>query len=229
MTILYNSETGKIISKILIDGYKVDGKPFQVNPPIYELNYIDNQQPQIEYHEIADYEWVVDLEYLTYERVWTIRVKTESEMIEYLNNRNLEAIELVKDFAFKSLISNKIASIKEEISILSDDDAYALSILFDPYEVGKSYIQNERFYYPIDTNLYKVLQNHTSQLDWKPNEAVSLYVKISPPGQIDPWVQPAGAHDAYQIGDKVTHNGSTWENTVSNNVWEPGVYGWTQI
>lgn len=43
------------------------------------------------------------------------------------------------------------------------------------------------------------------------------------------WVQPAGAVDAYQTGDVVTHNGKTWVCTVDNNVWEPGVYGWSEV
>ena len=42
------------------------------------------------------------------------------------------------------------------------------------------------------------------------------------------WVQPVGAHDAYLLGAKVTHNGQRWINTGSNaNVWAPGVFGWT--
>ena len=42
------------------------------------------------------------------------------------------------------------------------------------------------------------------------------------------WVQPTGAHDAYQKGDQVSHNGDTWTSTVAANVWEPGAYGWTK-
>lgn len=42
------------------------------------------------------------------------------------------------------------------------------------------------------------------------------------------WVQPAGAHDAYQVGAKVTHAGNRWISTAANNVWAPGVFGWTQ-
>lgn len=45
---------------------------------------------------------------------------------------------------------------------------------------------------------------------------------------IPAWVQPTGAHDAYPVGAKVTHNGETWENTTPSNVWEPGVYGWNK-
>jgi len=35
----------------------------------------------------------------------------------------------------------------------------------------------------------------------------------------DAWV----SGNMYSIGDIVTHNGSTWESTVDNNSWEPGV------
>lgn len=42
------------------------------------------------------------------------------------------------------------------------------------------------------------------------------------------WIQPTGAHDAYAEGAKVTHNGKKWTSDVNANVWEPGVYGWTE-
>ena len=44
--------------------------------------------------------------------------------------------------------------------------------------------------------------------------------------------QPVGAHDAYAKGDKVSHNGKHWtsnvDSNVDSNVWETGVYGWTE-
>jgi len=44
------------------------------------------------------------------------------------------------------------------------------------------------------------------------------------------WVQPTGAHDAYALGFRVTHNGQNWENTGSaSNVWDPGVFGWVAV
>lgn len=43
------------------------------------------------------------------------------------------------------------------------------------------------------------------------------------------WVQPLGAHDAYAQGAKVSHNGKKWTSDIANNVWEPGVYGWTEV
>lgn len=35
--------------------------------------------------------------------------------------------------------------------------------------------------------------------------------------------------NAYKIGDEVTHNDKNWMSMIDNNVWEPGVYGWTEI
>lgn len=37
----------------------------------------------------------------------------------------------------------------------------------------------------------------------------------------DAWKQPQGAHDAYPLDWKVTHNGKTWVSTTMSNVWEP--------
>ena len=76
---------------------------------------------------------------------------------------------------------------------------------------------------------YRCIQSHTSQSDWTPELAVSLWVAISDPGEEWPeWVQPTGYHDAYAAGDKVSHNDKHWISDVADNVWEPGVYGWTE-
>ena len=42
------------------------------------------------------------------------------------------------------------------------------------------------------------------------------------------WTQPLGATDAYMKGDMVSHNDKTWTSDIYNNVWEPGVNGWTE-
>ena len=77
--------------------------------------------------------------------------------------------------------------------------------------------------------LYKCVQAHTSQADWTPDTAVSLWSKTSDPAEEWPeWSQPVGAHDAYALGAKVSHKGKHWVSTTPNNVWEPGVYGWEE-
>ena len=81
-----------------------------------------------------------------------------------------------------------------------------------------------------DGVLYTVLQAHTSQPDWKPAAAPSLFAKvlIPDPTVIPEWEQPESTNP-YAKGDKVTHNGKTWVSDIDNNVWEPGVYGWTEV
>ncbi len=77
--------------------------------------------------------------------------------------------------------------------------------------------------------LYKCVQAHTSQADWTPDTAASLWSVAADPAEEWPaWSQPVGAHDAYAKSAKVSHNGKHWTSNVDNNVWEPGVYGWTE-
>ena len=77
--------------------------------------------------------------------------------------------------------------------------------------------------------LYKCVQAHTSQADWTPDTAASLWSVAADPAEEWPaWSQPVGAHDAYAKGDKVSHNGKHWTSSVDSNVWEPGVYGWDE-
>ena len=77
--------------------------------------------------------------------------------------------------------------------------------------------------------LYRCVQAHTSQATWTPEAAASLWTRIADPAQEWPeWIQPTGAHNAYAKGAKVSHNGKHWISDVDANVWEPGVYGWTE-
>ena len=78
--------------------------------------------------------------------------------------------------------------------------------------------------------LFRCVQAHTSQADWTPDATASLWKKVGDPTEEWPaWSQPIGAHDAYNSGDKVSHNGKHWASNVDANVWEPGVYGWTEV
>ena len=81
-----------------------------------------------------------------------------------------------------------------------------------------------------DGVLYTVLQAHTSQPDWKPADAPSLFAKvlIPDPTVVPEWEQPDSTNP-YAKGDKVAHNGKTWVSDIDGNVWEPGVYGWTEV
>ena len=83
-----------------------------------------------------------------------------------------------------------------------------------------------------DKNLYRCVQAHTTQSDWTPNITPALWVKFyEPEAGPQPWVQPTGAHDAYNIGDQVTYIGHLWESLINANVWSPTVYpaGWRDL
>lgn len=97
---------------------------------------------------------------------------------------------------------------------------------------SKSYKVGDIFSYGVnadgETQLYSVLQDHTSQSDWTPDTASSLYKKVGfTDSGVNIWTQPLGATDAYNKGDEVSHNGQIWTSDLDGNVWEPGVYGWT--
>lgn len=78
--------------------------------------------------------------------------------------------------------------------------------------------------------LYQCVQAHTSEEGWTPETTPALWKQIGDPTVEYPeWISPLGAHDAYAQGAKVSHNGKKWTSDVANNVWEPGVYGWTEV
>lgn len=121
------------------------------------------------------------------------------------------------------------AAIDLAAQALDDTKAVEAQCLYPDFVVGVPYTAGDRVVY--DGKLYKVLQAHTSQAGWTPPAAPSLFAEVLP-GQggtgIGEWKQPDSTNP-YQKGDKVTHNGKTWESTADNNVWEPGVYGWTEV
>ena len=111
---------------------------------------------------------------------------------------------------------------------VADEQAIDAAAVYPTWREGVAYVTGERVRY--NEILYKILQDHTSQTTWTPESAPSLFAKvlISDPETIPEWIQPDSTNP-YQTGDKVTHNGATWISTIDNNVWEPGVYGWTKV
>lgn len=110
----------------------------------------------------------------------------------------------------------------------TDEQALSVPVLYPAWRSGVDYVTGQRVLH--SGVLYKVLQDHTSQDDWAPDAAPSLFAKvlIADPDVIPEWEQPDSTNP-YRNGDKVTHNGKTWTSDIDNNVWEPGVYGWTEI
>lgn len=110
----------------------------------------------------------------------------------------------------------------------TDEQALAAPSLYPAWRAGVEYKVGTRILY--NDILYKVLQDHTSQADWTPDAAPSLFAKVLIPDAnvIPEWEQPDSTNP-YMKDDKVTHDGKTWISTVDNNVWKPGEYGWEVI
>lgn len=118
-----------------------------------------------------------------------------------------------------------------EAGQIDDVTAVENASQFSPWAYPVAYTEGQIKRDPLDGNLYRVNkgQGHTSQEGWNPSLTPALWSKIGDPGEEWPeWSQPLGAHDAYNTGDKVAHNGKHWTSDLDGNVWEPGVYGWTE-
>ena len=117
--------------------------------------------------------------------------------------------------------------IEKAAKSLSDADAYGGAELFPRWSQTAVYSTGDRVCY--ESTLYKCLQDHTAQPTWTPADSPSLWVRVDDPSIEWPeWVQPVGAADAYPKGAKVSYNEAHWISNVDNNVWAPGVYGWTE-
>lgn len=124
-------------------------------------------------------------------------------------------------------VARKLRPLIETLSTNLDDKTALTAVeLFPAWVTAISYVVGDRVQH--NQTLYKCIQSHTSQEDWTPDVTPALWVVVSL-DEYPEWVQPTGAHDAYNIGDKVTHNSKYWSSNVDANVWEPGVYGWTEI
>lgn len=139
------------------------------------------------------------------------------EYAAYVNQQadNVDAV--IHASELRALLAPQVAAIDT-----AEVDNFAS--LFPAFRVGESVNVDDRRQY--QGVVWKVVQSHTTQADWPPDLVPALWGRVNPPNVVLPWVQPQGSNDAYQIGDKVTHNGQTWISTAANNVWEPGVYGW---
>ena len=131
-----------------------------------------------------------------------------------------------------AITHNDIVTMCRDARTLVTDEFALQTIDMFPYwrtglTITQDDITNGKHRYQYNGKLYKCVQAHTTQADWTPDKTPALWVEVSLE-EFPEWKQPAGTHDAYKKGDKVTHNGKKWSSDVDANVWEPGVYGWSE-
>ena len=95
--------------------------------------------------------------------------------------------------------------------------------------------------YRFEENLWYVIQTFDRTVySAHPSTYPSLICRIGEPGVACAWWQPLYSYDAPRLANVFTgkpdqrkHNGFTWKVTqadgAGNNVWEPGVFGWTKV
>lgn len=129
-------------------------------------------------------------------------------------------------------LARKLRPLIEKAAMSLDDtdalDAVQLFPNWSADDVG--YLVGDRVNF--EGVLYKCLQPHTSQLNWTPAAAPSLWAKVLIPDPlvIPDWEQPSSTNP-YMKGDKVRFKGQIYESAIDNNIWSPRDYpaGWILI
>ena len=116
-------------------------------------------------------------------------------------------------------------SIEQAAELQADKEALDNILLYPEWKVGIEAKAGKRYRW-LD-KLYRCNQSHTTQADWEPDKVPALFTEVSIE-EWPEWVQPTGAQDAYAKDAQVSHNNKHWISDVDGNVWEPGVYGWTE-
>lgn len=124
--------------------------------------------------------------------------------------------------------ARRYRKIIESLAGYLDDETAVKSVdLFPHWNEETVYSVKDRVQY--NGLLYECLQAHQSQAAWNPADATSIWARvlIPDPSVIPEWEQPISTNP-YMAGDKVRHNDKIWVSDIDNNIWEPGVYGWTE-
>lgn len=119
------------------------------------------------------------------------------------------------------------AYIEKAAISLTDEDALEAVELYPAWQTDTAYTVDDRIRY--NDVLYRCVQSHTSQSDWTPDITPALWTVVSL-DEWPQWVQPTGAQDAYNKGDKVTYNAKHYISLIDGNVWSPDAYpaGWEE-
>lgn len=120
--------------------------------------------------------------------------------------------------------AKQLRQLIEQLAVTLDDETALTGVeLLPAWRPGMDYKAGDRVQH--GGVLYKVLQAHTSQADWAPDATPALWVVVSI-DEYPEWIQPTGAHNAYNTGDKVSYNGKHYVCTIDANTYAPDVYGW---
>lgn len=125
----------------------------------------------------------------------------------------------------QSLIQQKTeAKIIEDAQQGDDTNALDNQALFPMWETDFEYALDfkcQDFNSESELVLYRVVQAHKSQSNWRPKDVPALFTRVAYPDEILEWVRPTGSQDAYSIGDKVMFSGEVWISQINGNATVP--------
>lgn len=227
--------------------YFMDGSQYKVdtegeNDPCVEpnedgvsFNYVAPEGEEPREYKGCDVKYIIDVEhqdakeaYDEMEDIQRYKLYTEEQLRENaVNQANAERQEKLSTQAI-SLMSFMAAPMSLE---MTDDEVQNFALIMPDFIAGNNYENKAVVNY--NGNLYRAIQAVPASVTqtYTPDQANSYWKRVDQPNEegIYAWSQPYGATDCYQIGDKVTYQGKTWECTIANCVWAPGVYGWKEV
>lgn len=154
---------------------------------------------------------------------YEVRSYSTGELFLYLNEEKYQAyLKKEQEELDRQLAAEKLQELVTMKTLQGATDAEALEMrpLYPEWQTGIEYTKGTFLQY--DSILYRVLQDHTSQADWTPDKAVSLYVNVADPQDpYPPFKKPTGAHDAYSKGDGITFEEKHYRSKIDGNVYSP--------
>lgn len=192
------------------------------------------------HHEVASIELYIGSYLIIQVRSWRDAAAKEASPTEFYTTRilNYDATDTITiDAAYEHVMADELfveyidpaqSALDDILPTLTDEQADIIPQVFPVWALDVHYTAGQRCRY--NDILYRCIQEHTSLEGYEPPNVPALWTRNGASGEIEEWIQPVGSEDAYDKGDKVTHNGKTWISVYDGkNVWEPGVYGWDEV
>lgn len=227
--------------------YFMDGSQYNVNTegendPCVEanddgvsFNYVAPKGEEEREFKGCDVKYIIDVEhqdakeaYDEMEDIQRYKLYTEEQLRE--NAVNQATMEKQSKLAAQSISLMSLVAAPLSVN-MTDEEVQSFALVMPEYVPGKEYSNGTVVNY--QGALYRAIQDVPASVIsvYTVEQANTYWKRVDQPNEegIYAWSQPYGATDCYQIGDKVTYQGKTWECTVANCVWAPGVYGWKEV
>ena len=142
-----------------------------------------------------------------------------------IKNKNFE----LKDILYKI---NKMwieSAITEEEKTQLDELARENAVAENSYAPLQEQIDNANS--RMDELEARIVKLENSESSEETGEDTEPEEPIGPIEEYPEFVQPTGAHDCYNTGDKITYNGKKYICKMNGCVWAPDVYpaGWEEV